>query len=689
MKKSIIIVLSLSLNNLFSQSDYQSILSIDNKKINYTDFLSIYNKNRSDTDSNYKNSIDEYLDLFINFKLKVHEAELLDLDKSEKFIRELESYRDQLAKPYLHDRKINQDIIKESYERLKYDISVSHILIKLNESSSPNDTLMAFKKINDIRNKFLNGENFIDLARNYSEDPSVLQNDGYLGYFTAFYMVYPFESAAYTTKVGDISNIVRTRFGYHILLINDKRKSLGEVKTAHIMIKRDNNSKSTNTKVKINEIYNMLSNENKNFSDLAKKYSDDKSSSIKGGELPWFGINRMTPPFEKVAFEIDSIGEFSKPFETQYGWHIVKLIDKKTLGSFEEEKSDILNKIDKDFRGKISRKSLIEDLKNDYSYYEFKSNINLMKKKIESSDFNNKNFSVNENLIIITFDSINYYINDFLNYYSKLTNYNNFDEVFEIWSSDMIIRYENQILEKKYKDFKILMQEYRDGILLFEITNKKIWGKSTSDSIKLKEFYTKNKGKYMTEEIIEVNVIKSNNISYTNKIIKSLNKKKNLDRTLNNINKKSISYIEVDNELYTKNDIKYFDSTEFQIGNFKLIDSGDNQSIIIIDNIILPQIKKLNECKGEVISDYQKELENNWIEDLKNKYQFEINYNVLNLIKDNQIDKLDSLNDINSQKNYDNNKSFNQAFLEAGKKMGFSKFKYFKWRGNLYSTELE
>ena len=185
-------------------------------------------------------------------KIEVTQILILDLDKSEKFIRELESYRDQLAKPYLHDRKINQDIIKESYERLKYDISVSHILIKLNESSSPNDTLMAFKKINDIRNKFLNGENFIDLARNYSEDPSVLQNDGYLGYFTAFYMVYPFESAAYTTKVGDISNIVRTRFGYHILLINDKRKSLGEVKTAHIMIKRDNNSKSTNTKVNMN-----------------------------------------------------------------------------------------------------------------------------------------------------------------------------------------------------------------------------------------------------------------------------------------------------------------------------------------------------------------------------------------------------------------------------------------------------
>ncbi|MAJ98332.1 MAG: hypothetical protein CMD07_03550 [Flavobacteriales bacterium] len=689
MKKSIIIILSLYFNNLFSQSDYQSILSIDNKKINYTDFLSIYNKNRSEIEPNYKNSIDEYLDLFINFKLKVHEAELLDLDKSEKFIRELETYRDQLAKPYLHDKKINQDIIKESYERLKYDISVSHILIKLNESSSPDDTLMAFKKINDIRNKFLNGENFTDLARNYSEDPSVLQNDGYLGYFTAFYMVYPFESAAYNTKIGDISNIVRTRFGYHILLINDKRKSLGEVKTAHIMIKRDNNSKSTNTKVRINEIYNMLSNENKNFSDLAKKYSDDKSSSIKGGELPWFGINRMTPPFEKAAFEIDSIGEFSKPFETQYGWHIVKLIDKKVLGSFEEEKRDIVNKIDKDFRGKISRKSLIEDLKNEYSYYEFKSNINFMKKKIESSDSNNKNFSVNENLIIITFDSINYYINDFLNYYNKLTKYNTFDEVFEIWSSDKIIRYENQILEEKYQDFKILMQEYRDGILLFEITNKKIWGKSTSDSIKLKEFYAKNKGKYMTEEKVVVNVIKSNNISYTKKIIKSLNKKKKLDKTLNNISKKSISYIEVDNELFIKNEIKYFDSTEFQIGNFKLIDSGNNQSIIIIDDIILPQIKKLNECKGEVISDYQKELENNWIEDLKNKYQFEINYNVLNLIKDNQIDKLDSLNNINSQKNYYNNKSFNQAFLEAGKKMGFSKFKYFKWRGNLYSTELE
>ena len=320
-------------SSLYSQENY--LVKIGNNEIYTPEFLNIYNKNRTDNDSLINSSeIDEYLDLFINFKLKVIEAESLGMDTLASFKKELAGYRNQLSKSYLNDTEVTKDLLQEAYERMKYEINASHILVSIDPTSSAEDTLKALKKINKIKDEFINGTSFEKLALKYSDDPSVSKNNGNLGYFSALRMLYSFESAAYNTPIGQVSDPVRTSYGYHLLKVNDKRKTRGDVKVAHIMIVNDKKSKSDSlAKEKIFEIYSLLS-EGKDFSELAKKYSDDKKSGSRGGELDWFGVTNkvnMYETFSDASFDLVNIGDISKPIKTPAGWHIIKLLQKKDL----------------------------------------------------------------------------------------------------------------------------------------------------------------------------------------------------------------------------------------------------------------------------------------------------------------------------------------------------------------------
>lgn len=218
------------ISSLSAQND-PVILSVDGKSINKSEFESVYKKNNGKEVNTDKKSINDYMELFINFKLKVKEAEALGLDTSMAFKQELAGYRKQLAAPYLTDKNVNENLINEAYERLKNEIRASHILVKCAEDALPKDTIIAFNKINEYRKRAIKGEDFSKLAAESAKDgdPSAAENKGDLGYFTSLQMVYPFENAAYQTKINEISSIVRTRFGYHILKVIDKRQNQGEV----------------------------------------------------------------------------------------------------------------------------------------------------------------------------------------------------------------------------------------------------------------------------------------------------------------------------------------------------------------------------------------------------------------------------------------------------------------------------
>ena len=313
MNKFLSIIICIVANATFAQNT--NVLTIENEEIKLQEFLSIYNKNRAVGENIDEKSIQEYMELFINFKLKVKEAKSMGLDTVSSFINELNGYKKQLAAPYLIDKKVDDNLLTEAYLRLKEEIKASHILISLPKDPLPKDTLKSYNKALSIRKKFYDGDKFSKLAQQYSSDPSVKDNNGNLGYFTALYMVYPFENGAYNTSKGEVSMPIRTQFGYHLIYVTDRRPAQGQVKVAHIMTKASENYDSTSTykaKEKIFEIYNKLEN-GEDFNSLTKNYSEDDNTAQKSGELPWFGTGMMYLPFENAAFAIKEKGSYSKP----------------------------------------------------------------------------------------------------------------------------------------------------------------------------------------------------------------------------------------------------------------------------------------------------------------------------------------------------------------------------------------
>ena len=708
MKKLIctVVIAFISLNAV-AQKTSRTLLNIGNEEVSVDDFLSIYNKNRTAGEDIDPKTLDEYVDLFVNFKLKVKEAEALGMDTVPSFVKELAGYRKQLANPYLVDNEAGEQLVVEAYNRMKQEIKASHILISVAADASSSDTLKAYNKLSKLRKEIVNGADFSAYAKQYSQDPSAKENGGNLGYFSAMYMVYPFENAAYNTAVGEVSEIVRTRFGYHILKVNDNRLSRGEVKTAHIMVKFPKPS-GQNTQedlklaeVKINEIYAKITTESADFAEMAKQYSDDKNNASKGGALPWFGTNRMVESFENAAFEIENIGDIAAPIVTPYGWHIIQLIDKKGLGTFDQEKEEIKKKVEKDSRAQVKRTSLVNKLKKEYQYKLNKSAFNEMK-TIVSPDFISGKWSLKENAkrlskTIFTLEETKYTQADFAYYLMKsirkLKSKNKVqtaafvDDSFATWSEESVIAYENNNLENKYNDFRLLMQEYRDGILLYELTDTKIWSKAVKDTTGLKEFYAANQHNYMWDKRVEAKVINCKNENIACKVYNKLRKSNpDLAKIQSKMNKKSPLNMDVKGGLYLQGQNVFVDSVEWVVGVSDVMQDNDNVKLVYITEVLEAQVKALNEAKGLITSDYQDALEQAWLKELKSKYKVEINNYVLDLVKTNNLSALDVIEEVSipSYKGH-----FVKCFGKARRALGSSKDIIFEWYGNLYTTELK
>lgn len=702
--KRIISLLALSFMSISVFAQENILLTIADEKVSVDDFMSIYNKNRQENNSIDAKELEEYLELFINFKLKVKEAEALGMDTVASFVKELDGYRKQLAKPYLIDKEVGDALIKEAYNRLNYEVNVSHILITVGLDASPTDTLTAYKKILNIKSKIQGGEDFITMAKQNSEDPSVNQNGGNLGYFSALYMVYPFENAAYTTPTGELSKIIRTRFGYHLLKVNDKRTSRGELKTAHIMIKFDTSSGKNNpdevlrAKLKIDEIYSKLINDNADFKEMCAQYSDDKNSAKKGGELPWFGSNRMVESFEEAAFNIKNIGDISQPIQTPYGWHIIKLLEKRGLESFEIEKEEIVKKVEKDSRSEAKTTSIINRLKKEYSFNQYLNNLKSFKKNVIINGPNSEALESKYDIVLFDLDTKNYSQNQFLEYIklnskTKITDIV-IEQLYKQWVDAEILAYEDSRLEHKYPDFRLLMQEYRDGILLYELTDEKVWSRAVKDTLGLRDFHNSNKSNYMWPQRVEAKVLNFTDARIANKVRKKLSKKSpNFDLIEIKVNKKSSLTMDVNSGVFAKGDNQFVDGVVWKNGISEILFDKPNYKLVYITNVIEPEAKKLKDAKGLITSDYQDYLENLWLNSLKNKFDVVVNYDVFDLLKNNKLHQINK-SEVEVVESVNNiipvyKGGFSLAFSNAVKDLGASKSTLFEWNGGLYTTEIK
>ena len=623
-----------------------TILEIDNQTVNKIEFEQIYWKNKKEKIAT-KEDLDEYIQLFINFKLKVIAAEDLGLDTTKKFIDELSGYRVQLEKPYLIDTSINEDLINEAYYRTINEVNASHIMTKLGPNPRSEDTLKAFNKIKDIRNKIMSGKvGFEEAAEELSEDPYARSSKGNLGYFNAFKMLYSFECAAYNTPIGKISDIVRTKYGYHIVKPNSIRKAKGRVKTSHIMITTSLKTENNLSKEKINAIYKDLVEKTKTFEELAVEFSEDRKSAKNGGEIGWINSGgNFYPEFEEAVFSLNIDGEFSKPFKTPNGWHIVKRLNYEPVGDLKSMSYNLKNKIQKDARAQKTKSSFINKLKIEY---QLKNMLNMKEliTIIKNKNFNYENMEANKKIktiknTLLTFSNISYTNYDYIEYLlkSKSIEKNKIDQnlikqQFEKFINQKIIDFEKTQLEAKHPDFKALMKEYRDGILLFEISDQKIWTKAIKDTAGLKEFYALNKATWIWPNRVNGTLFTSES-KKTLKKVSSLKTKKSLS------NDSIMSILNKDNLFNLKYENKIIDDFSKYNLTFDQLNKGYNRPFNYEEKLVLFYVeeklnqrnKELKEAEGIIVSAYQNYLEDQWLTRLKKNHTITINYNTLYSIK--------------------------------------------------------
>jgi peptidyl-prolyl cis-trans isomerase SurA len=548
--------------------------------------------------------------------------------------------------PYLVDKEVTDKLMHEVYDRMKKDVHASHILIKCPSDALPKDTLEAYNKAIGIRNRIVKGEDFAKVAKENSEDPSAKENGGDLGFFTAMQMVYPFESIAFNEKVGEVSMPVRTKFGYHIIKKTDERKDPGEITVAHIMVKIAKGASaedSTKAVTKVNELVQKLK-DGGNFEDLAKQYSDDGGSSKNGGVLPAFKTGRMVPEFEAVAFSLKNKGDISDPVRTSYGWHIIKLINRKEIGSFDEMQSELKTSIGKDSRSEVSRASMVAKIKKEYKFKEDTKTRDEFFTIADSTLIQgkwtaDKAASLTKNMFSIS--DKQYTQQDFAKYISKnqtarknTTPQAIVNGMYDSFVNESCMSYEEGRLDTKYPEFKDLMQEYKDGILLFDLTDKKVWSKAVKDTVGLKEFYEKNKSNYKWGERLQATIYNCSSDDIANKARDLLKKKTySNDSILAIINTTSQLNLSIKEGKFGKGDNNYIDSIKWNKGITPNIISGKSVVFIDVKEKLSPTLKTLDEAKGLVTADYQSSLEKEWIASLRSKYPYKVDKDVLATIK--------------------------------------------------------
>lgn len=529
--KYVLVTLLFIVLNTFSQESKKVLFTIDNEPFYTQEFLNVYKKNLNIVD-NSKTDIQKYLQLFINYKLKVKEAKFLGLDTIQAFKNELKKYKQTLILPYLKDKDVTEKLVKEAYARLKKEVNVSHILIPLKPSTLPKDTVEVYNTLIEARNLIIEGNDFAKIAKRYSKDPTVQQNGGKIGYFTVLQMVYPFENKAFSTPVGQVSMPFKTKFGYHILKVNAIRDSRGEVEVAHIMFRKNN----VNAKKLIDSIYNELLNKNGSFSEIAKKVSEDRTSAMNGGKLNKFGSGKMIENFANVAFSIKNEGDISKPFQTQFGWHIIKLLKKYPLKNFEELKDKLTKEVEKDERSNLIDKSVVKKLLEQYNVVV--NNKALQQFEVDDWKTNSEKFKQ----IILSINEKNIFQQKFINYL-KTYIFKSPKEAFINFKEQEVLNYYKEHLEFSNPDFANTYKEFKEGLLIFDLLDKQVW-KKAKDSAGLLSYFNLNKStKYNHKKLSS---IKSTVISdYQNYLeiamVKKLHKK--YEVKINKLEKKRLKKI--------------------------------------------------------------------------------------------------------------------------------------------------
>lgn len=626
------------------QEDIPSpLLAIGDNAVFGDEFLHMLSKNREFKNSENKISEEEFfenLELFINYKLKVKEAESLGLDKTEEFEREFEVFKDDLTQPFLIKNSLQEGELMKAYNRMKEVVKASHILLQFPPNASQADTISVLRMALKLKEEAENGADFNELAFEHSDDPSAKDNKGNLGYFTALQMVSSFEDAAYSMQVGQISDPILTNFGYHIIKLEDRQPNPGEVKVSHILVRSQGNDPVTEERIlrKVSEIYTELQKPESSWEEICELYSEDAGTKNTGGTLPWIGLGSVIPEFERAAFSLQEEGEISPPVKTPFGYHIIRLEGKKPLASYEEMESSIKSRILRDSRSTLIQSQVVAIQKSKYGFVENEVLVDSVNGLFTTTSRQEiAEILKSKNLL----DSVLFSINnkpktvkgllDFIAEDKQVvrTNPQNY---FQTWFDKYV---EVNLQEAEINDlmtnndeYRLMIQEYRDGILLFSLMNEQVWQKAIEDSLGQVKFYQENISRYQWNERIQALILtmaKEESIPSVRKFLSDKKYQPNLvDRLENTFLINNPLAFTVSEGIFEWQQHPILKNADMAL-NFQELRLENKTYMVVLGEKVLPGPKKFEETRGKVIQDYQEFLDKQLISTLKEKYAVQIN----------------------------------------------------------------
>lgn len=633
------------------------LMKINNKPVYKSDFEYLYHKNNTDGAID-KKSLKEYADLFVNFRLKVEEAQAQGLDTVSSFVREYQNYKSQLAQPYLEDTVSSRQVARMIYDRLGNNVEVSHILVKFQgDRVFPADTLAAYNKALKIRERLTKKkpEKFEDVAFEVSEDPGAKMGAkaGYLGWVTSMLFVAPFEDAMYSMKSGEISMPVRSRFGYHIIKVHNVQPNPGDVNVAHIMFgygqlrPQEKPSKAVLDSVNAvaQSVYQRLL-AGEDFNALCKEFSSDKGSAQRNGDLGWVSMtSRFPQEFKDESFALKNAGDISKPFTTDFGFHIAKLLGKKDPETWAQSEAKLKNQIrSTDLYPKvlaledIKLKKILDAKLNQTEY----NKLLALASTAYPTDSAFLSAIQGNTALLLTVGDKAFTVDDLANYITSSpaamspVSTELLTDFVDNFTRQQLKDIENANLDKKYPEYARLSSEYHDGILLFDVMNKEVWEKASTDTLGLENQFAKNKAKYAwATPKYKGMIVHAKDQSALDKVAKFAKKEKDTDKLLELLKAEaktdSTLLIRVERGIWAQGENTYVDNYIYK------------QNVEVKENIAYPLFSVYGkmmkapasylDVKGLVVADYQDLLEKEWLSALRAKYPVEIDEAVLETVK--------------------------------------------------------
>jgi len=637
----------------FAQSEDPVLFTVAGDPVRVNEFTYIYSKTNGENADFSRTSLEEYLDLYIRFKLKVRKARDMQLDTIPALKKELAKYRKQLADSYLINKKVMQGLLEEAYERKKQDVALRHILFKVDAEAEPGKEAEALKKAKEAYRKISGGEaSFAAVAEARSEDPSSKSQGGSIGFQTALFPpgFYELETAAYSLPVGEVSEPIRTRAGYHLVQVEERRPARGEIEVAHILIRHDKEAPER-AKARIDSLYEALENEAR-FEVLTREYSEDRRTAPQSGYLGFFGINRYQSSFEEAAFAIPANGAYSPPVRTDAGWHIIKRISRRGIQPLSVIQSRLETQIRRDPRFEEAVDAMVADIREEVGLVEYPRVLDAFKNTLNDTflTFRWKAPELPSQKTLFELGDREVSLEAFTDYLSKNTRNRirkksvmKVDEAadffYQEFLKDEILRYEESKLEEKYPDFKNLMREYDEGILLFEATKMLVWDKAAEDSTGLADFFEAHREAYRWNKRARITEYQLANDA-RNRLPELLKyaAEREPEEVLAAFNSEDKVILMMDERIIEKGKGNMPAKLQWVPGAMsppENLSQVRKQRFYKVEEVMAPRRKTLDEARGYVIADYQDHLEAEWVEQLREEYPVTVNQKTLESIVKN------------------------------------------------------